>query len=332
MKTFLFIGLLAISSIILNAQKDSRLVWPQEPDEARIEYISAFRTASDVGIKKGFFAKLSDFVLGRDDLVLNSPFGLHVAGDRIFTTDISSKAVYVFDKDENEVLTLSGSEKEHFAYPVGVVSDSKGNIYVSDSVRAKIYVFQKNGDFDYTIENIRIKRPIGIAISPNEERLYIVDAIASQVHVMSLDGKFLFSIGSYGNKESEFNRPTYIDVGKDGKLYITDSMNHRVQILDKDGKFIYSFGHIGQQIGSFTNPRGIAIDSDENIYVSDTLYNAIQIFNPKGELLMVFGNYGKRSGEFNLPINIAISKNNTIYISDTGNRKVQMFQRLNVSR
>ncbi len=332
MKIFLYLVLLFITISNLNAKESSRLVWPQDPDPARIEYLSSITTAADLSIKKGFFSKLSDFVFGNDDLVLSAPFGVYVNGNRVYTTDIAAGKVYIFDTDENKVITLEGSKKENFLYPVDVVSDDKGNIYVSDSVRSKIYVFKKDGDFDHIIANKIIQRPIGISLSPDNKRLYVVDALASQIHVMSPDGKLLFSIGHKGTGEAEFNRPTYIDIGKDGKLYITDSMNHRVQILDKDGKYIFSFGHIGQQIGSFSNPRGIAIDSDENIYVSDTLYNAIQIFNQKGELLMVFGNYGNKKGEFALPEDISISKDNKIYISDTNNRRVQIFQRLDIPK
>lgn len=331
MKLIIYISIFFISTSTFAAKDTSRLVWPQEPDPAHIEYMSSLKKPSDIGIEKSFFAKLSDFVFGEEDLYLGAPFGVHVDGNRVYTTDIRAKKVYVFDKDENEVLSLEGSKKERFMYPVGVVTDSKGKIYVSDSVQAKIYVFQKDGDFDYIIENIRIKRPVGIAISPDDKRLYVVDPVSSQIHVLSLAGKFMFSIGSFGNKKGEFNKPTYMKVGKDGKIYVTDSMNHRIQILDKDGKYIHSFGHIGQKIGSFSNPRAIAIDSDENIYVSDTLFNVIQIFNSQGKLLLVFGNYGNRKGEFNLPINIAISKKNKIYISDTSNGRIQIFQRLDVA-
>lgn len=332
MKLFLWISFSLILLNNLNAEENSRLVWPQEPDLARIEYISYFSTAKELGIKKGFFAKLNDFVFGKEDMSLSTPFGLYVSGNRIYTTDVSARKVYIFDKEDNEVITLEGSNKEAFSYPVGVVIDKKENIYVSDSIQSKIYVFKKNGDFDHIVENVRIKRPVGIAISSDDKRLYIVDAIASQIHVTTLDGKFLFSIGNFGKEELEFNRPTYIDIGNDDNIYITDSMNHRVQILDRDGKYINSFGHIGQEIGSFANPRGISVDSDGNIYVSDTLFNAIQIFNNKGQLLMAFGGYGSRRGEFSLPINISISKNDTIYISDTNNKRVQIFKRLNVSQ
>lgn len=332
MKIFLYISFFLILTNTLQAKQNSKLVWPKAPDEAHIEYVSSISKANDLGIEKSFFAKLKNFIFGEEDFSLSAPFGIHVAGDRVYTTDIIAKKVYIFDKNENEVLWLEGSKKENFLYPVDVISDSRGNVYVSDSVRAKIYVFKKDGDFIYAIKDKRIQRPVGIALSPDEKELYIVDTLSSKIHVANLNGKILTSIGKFGKGNGEFNRPTYIDVGKDGKLYITDSMNHRVQILEGDGKYVHSFGKLGQKIGSFANPRGIALDNDGNIYVNDTLFNTIQIFNQKGELLMLFGKYGFKNGEFALPIDISISQDNKIYISDTNNKRFQIFKRLEVSK
>lgn len=332
MKIFLILSLFLLATNILYAKKSEKLVWPHKPDQARIEFVSSIKNPDDLGIKKGFFAKLGDFFFGEEKVYLSAPFGIHVSGDRVFTGDISSKKVYVFDRKENEVIWLEGSKNERFLYPVDIVTDDKSNIYVSDSVQAKIYVFEKDGDFKYIIENKKIKRPVGIAINQKDKKLYVVDALSSQIHVMSLEGKLLSSIGQHGNGEVGFNRPTYIDIGANGNLYISDSMNHRIVILDKDGTYLHSFGQLGQKVGSFSNPRGISLDSDENIYVSDTLFNTIQIFNKKGEFLMLFGNYGPRDGEFALPIDIDISKNNEIYISDTNNRRFQIFKRLNISK
>jgi DNA-binding beta-propeller fold protein YncE len=328
MSKFLYILFFLISIDSLNAKEVQKLVWPSPPDEAKIEYLSSVRSPEEFGIEKGFFSRAFDFLFDVGETSLSAPFGLHSDKGRLYITDISSKSIYIFDKKEDETITVEGSDDENFLYPIDVVTDVDGNIFVSDSVRAKIYVFEKDGDFSYSISNRVIQRPIGIAISKDNKKLYVVDSVASKIHILTPKGKFIKSVGKKGFNDGEFNRPTFIDIGKDGKIYVTDSMNHRVQILDSDGKFINKFGHIGQEIGSFGSPRGISLDSYENIYVSDTMYNTIQIFNNSGELLMVFGNYGNNKGEFALAEDISITDDNTIYISDTNNRRVQVFKLL----
>lgn len=310
----------------LYAESKSKLAWPPPPDEARIEYVASVTNSKDLGIKKSFFSKAINFLFGEDELPLSAPFGIHSDKERVYVTDIVHKSLLIFDKKENEMLTIEGSKKEKFLYPIDVVTDSNGNIYISDSVRVKIYVFKKNGNFSHTIAPKILQRPVGLAISPDGQKLYIVDSLSSQIHVTTLNGEFIGSIGKNGLGEGEFNRPTFMDVGGDGKLYVTDSMNHRVQILDKDGKFIRKFGQLGDEIGCFTSPRGISIDSDNNIYVSDTMFNNMQIFNQNGELLMVLGNYGNKKGQFSLPEDISITSDNTIYVADTNNKRVQAFR------
>ena len=267
-------------------------------------------------------------MFGEEDPVISSPFGIHTDKRRVYITDVSSKVLYIFDKEKGKQIIIKGSDNETFLYPIDVVTDSKGNIFVSDSVGSKIYVFEDDGDYKYTIKPQVLQRPVGIAINSDMDRLYIVDAIASKIHVTTLKGKFIKSIGAKGFEAGQFNRPTFIDIAADGKLYISDSMNHRIQILDSEGTYIHSFGKLSQNIGGFGNPRGIALDSDDNIYVSDTMYNTIQIFNKNGELLMVFGGYGSRKGEFSLPEDISITSDNDIYIADTNNKRLQLFKLL----
>ncbi len=326
-----YILIILISFNISNAKNIEhieKLVWPPAPDEARIEYVSSVRKSDDLGIEKGFFSKIYDFIFGEEDSVLSAPFGIYADKNRVFVTDIASKSLYIFDKEEDELIVIEGSDDEKFAYPIDVVSDHKGRIYVSDSVRAKIYVFDEDGDYSHEIALGVLKRPVGIAISADSKSLYIVDAISCQIHVTTLNGKFLKSIGKRGDGEVEFNKPTYIDVAKDGNIYISDSMNHRVHILDKEGNFVRTFGKLSKNIGGFVSPRGISLDSDDNVYVTDTMFNSVQIFNKYGEVLMKFGSYGRGKGEFALVEDVSITQGNMIYIADVNNKCIKIFKRL----
>ncbi|MDQ1339357.1 MAG: hypothetical protein QG567_509, partial [Campylobacterota bacterium] len=178
MNKFLYILIFMLGSSYLYAVNTPKLVWPPPPDEAKIEYVSSVRDSKDLGIKKSFFSRAVNFLFGEDEIPLSAPFGMHSDKERVYVTDIVHKELYVFDKKENEILTIEGSKKEKFLYPIDVVTDSTGNIYVSDSVRVKIYVFKKNGNFSHTIAPKVLQRPVGIAISPDDKKLYIVDSVS----------------------------------------------------------------------------------------------------------------------------------------------------------
>ena len=327
-KQILFALLLIFCSLQAKEIKETqRLVWPPAPSEAKIEYAFSFTKQEDLKIEKGFFTKIWEFFAGSDDRALMKPFGMHTHGKRIYVTDIGARALFVFDRKKKKMEIIEGAKEQRFVSPVDVDTDSKGNIYVSDSVLGAVYVFDDDGDFIRKID-AQIQRPTGIAVSEKLDRLYVVDVLASRIHIYSLKGKYVKSIGKHGIGDAEFNRPTYLTIGQNGDLYVADSMNNRVQILDSEGGFIRKFGQTGNSMGDMPSPRGIALDRDENIFVVDTLFNAIQIFNKNGELLLTLGSYGNQKGEFAIPEDITISDENDIYIADSYNMRVQALKEL----
>ena len=63
-----------------------------------------------------------------------------------------------------------------------MAADKEENIYVSDSVLRRVYVFNKNGNFLREIgSDNMMQRPTGIAIDRVSETLYVVDTIASKI-------------------------------------------------------------------------------------------------------------------------------------------------------
>lgn len=324
-----FIPLLFAVSLFASDSNDT-LVWPSPPDEPRIMFDKFVSKAEDLKIKKGFFTKVLDFLLGREEKVLANPFGLHVSSDgRLFVADAGNAALFIFDAAGNEMNVIEGGENEKLAYPVDVVTDANGSIYLSDSVLGMVFKYDKNFKLVYTFgEKQKFSRPTGIAVDNERRLLYVVDTLDNKINVFSLDGEWIREIGRQGRGKGEFNRPTFVAIGKNGNIHVADSMNQRVQILDVNGSFLRSFGQMGSEIGSFASPRGIALDDEENIYVTDTLFNVVQIFNQKGELLLVFGGFGQDRGQFSIPKDIAIDKRGNIFIADSYNMRVQVLKRI----
>ncbi len=59
----------------------------------------------------------------------------------------------------------------------------------------------------------------------------------AQVHKYTPDGKYMFSWGTCGIGEGEFNLPHNIHCDADGWLYVADRENHRIQVFDGNGKY-----------------------------------------------------------------------------------------------
>ncbi len=305
-----------------------RLVWPPPPWEPKVEFLYSITTPDDMQIKKGFFRRAWEFVAGETREGVIKPFGVFADDNgRLYVTDTADQSVHVFDPKDGKYFVIEGiNKKQRLTSPIDVTTDKEGNIYVSDSVRRRVYVFNDKGKFLREIGNDNLmQRPTGIAIDREPGALYVVDTLASKILVYGLDGKYIKSIGEYGDGNGQFNRPTFLAVGRDGNVYIADTMNTRVQTIDKEGKFVGKFGKRGNAAGELANPRGIALDSEGHIYITDTLFEAVSLFDKSGQALLVFGRQGTNLGEFALPAGISIS-NDKIYVADSYNMRIQVFR------
>lgn len=310
-----------------------RLVWPPPPSEPKIEFLYSISGPGDLEIKKGFFRRLWEVVAGESREGLTKPFGVF-ADDRgkLFVADTADQSVHVFDQRDERYFVIENANKHHFASPIAVAVDGEGRIYVSDSVARRVYVFNEKGDYLSEIgEDSQMERPTGMAIDKVAGTLYVVDTVGCKVLVYKLDGRYIGSFGGPGPDEGQFNRPTFIAIGRDGNLYITDTLNVRVQIIDRDGKFVSQFGKRGDGTGDLANPRGIAVDADGNVYITDTVFEAVQIFDKSGQLLLVFGRRGTGNGEFSLPAGISTA-DDRIYVADSYNSRVQVFKYLKAGK
>ena len=320
--------LLLFFAILLayGAQSPGVPVWPQPPQKPRIAYVKSITKAEDLGIKKGFFARLWDFVAGREERKLLKPFGIHHDGERLYVTDPGLKALVIFDKKRGRADFVGRSEALDFIMPVDVVTDEKGNIYVTDSMRAVVFKLDAKGKLLKKFGHHFLKRPTGIVYDRAAKRLIVVDTVAGNLKVFSTDGVYLDKKGRPGRGEGEFNRPTFAAADSDRFVYVSDSMNFRIQILDHNLSFVKAFGKLGTVAGTFGSPRGVAVDAKKRVYVTDTLFNNVQIFDQNGSVLLAFGSYGTGPGEFVIPEDITITKDATIYITDSYNMRVQVFR------
>lgn len=304
-------------------------VWPLPPERPRVQLIQTVITPQDLGVKKGFFARLWESIVGEDTMErIQSPHGVVADGDgKVYVADWGAGCIHVFDWKKKDYEVFSKTRIGPLLSPIGLALDADGILYASDSAKRRIFVFKKTKNIQ-VIGDDTLVRPTGIAVNKSEKLLYVVDTGGHRVDVFGLDGGKRFSFGSHGPREGEFNYPTHVAVDARGDVYVMDSLNFRVQIFDKNGKFLAQFGGNGTGIRDFMKPKGIAVDSEGHIWISDSLRNSIQVFDRSGKLLLVFGKLGIEPGQFNLPAGLFIDKNDRLLVADSYNYRVQMFQYL----
>ncbi len=304
-------------------------VWPLPPEQPRVQHLLSFVTPQDMGARKGFFARLWEFIAGEDTVDrIRSPHGVVSDGaGRIYVADWGAGTVHLFHFAKKKYDVFRRTKLGPLVSPIGLALDGEGLLYVSDSALRRVFVFSGTKNRQ-VIGDDTLLRPTGVAVDGREKRLYVVDTAGHRVAVFSLDGRPLFSFGSRGSGEGELNYPTHIALDRNGDVYVMDSLNFRVQIFDRDGKYLSQFGGNGTGIGDFVKPKGIAVDGEGHVWVADSLRNSIQVFDRQGRLLLIFGRSGGEAGQFMVPAGITVDSADRLYVADSYNYRVQAFQYL----
>ncbi|MGH9909754.1 MAG: Ig-like domain-containing protein, partial [Nitrososphaerales archaeon] len=189
-----------------------------------------------------------------------------------------------------------------FNSPSGVIVDSSGNVYVSDTLNHRIQKFDSSGNFitkwgSFGSGDGQFNQPEGTTVD-SSDNVYVADQNNNRIQKFDSNGGFLAKWGSHCSVstgfecvdpdgsgplalgDGQFNAPRGISIDSSGNIFILDSLNHRIQKFDSSGNFITKLGSLGLDNGQFSSPRGIAVDSSGNVYVADTQNHRIQKFAP----------------------------------------------------
>ena len=216
-----------------------------------------------------------------------------------------------------------------FSKPFGVTARD-GRIYVSDTVKRQVTVFdKKNAEYTElgTESPGELFKPMGLDVD-NAGNLYVCDALMKHVVVFDSEGKYLRTIG----ERKLFSRPAGLTVNPEGtKVFVVDTGGvnsewHRIVVFDaQNGDFLYNISQRGNEDGSLNLPREATIATDGHLYVVDGGNFRIQVFTQQGEFVKTFGEIGRRGGQFSRPKGIGSDKDGNIYVADAAFGNFQIF-------
>jgi sugar lactone lactonase YvrE len=322
--------LTACASPVLLSELGSReRVWPEPPDQPRIEFVMAFSTLADLGVSDSVWRRFANFLAGSKVNKMVRPMSVAVgAGENmIFVADPDIHCVHQYDLVKGGYRCLTVRNGANLLSPMGLAIDDEGRLFVSDSQQGIIYTLEPGGKWLKPLPlNVELQRPTGLFWDAESDNLIIVDTGLQSITNVTRDGTMVRKIGGRGSAAGRLNFPTYTWKDSNGDLLVSDTLNFRIQRFDDEGEFLSSFGVVGDSAGDFGRPKGVAVDTWGHIYVVDGLFHSIQIFDASGQLLLAIGGQGHEAGEFWLPNGIFITASNTIFIADSYNRRVQVMR------
>lgn len=245
-------------------------------------------------------------------------------------------------------------------YPVGVLVDNAGNLYIADGQIEKVdaqgrltavmgSAWGAVGDGGSALA-AQLAAPVGVALDAAGD-IYLSDAAARLIRKIDANG-IITTVAGDGEQgfdaddvpaiAAPLNGPRGIAIDSAGNLYIADADNHRVRRVGVDG-VMHTVAGTGTQgfagdgeaasAAQLSEPSGVALDSVGNLYIADTGNNRIRKVTPSGVITTIAGNgsaaYAGDGGpavaaSLSAPIGVAENASGNIYIADTGNHSVRM--------
>jgi sugar lactone lactonase YvrE len=237
----------------------------------------------------------------------------------------SSGNVYVADTSNNAirkispagaVMTLAGlagtygsadgmGSAARFNNPLGVATDSSGNVYVADesnhtirkispagAVTTLAGLAESLGSADGTGSAARFGFPNGVA-ADSSGNVYVADYFNHTIRKITPAGAVTTLAGlaeTYGRADgtgsvARFFYPKGVSADLSGNVYVADTSNHTIRKITPAGVVTTLAGLAGssgsadgtESAARFNGPRGVATDSSGNVYVADTNNNTIRI-------------------------------------------------------
>lgn len=309
-------------------EHNAELIWPPPPSAQRLTFVTSFSGAKDLGIRKRFLQQLRALVGGQRQERLERPMAVVESADnRIFVADPGVRGVHLFDLNRSKYRLVLRENDEAFPSPVGLAAGPSGEVYVTDSQLAALYIIEPHDSHARKMPlDALLAQPTGVAVDGPSGRIYLVDTGSHEVKIFASDGALLRRIGGRGTEAGQFNFPTMVWISAEGEVLVSDSLNFRTQVFDIDGQFLRQFGSVGDRAGFQPQSKGIATDSHGHVYVVDSMLHAVQIFDSGGRFLFRLGLLGDGVGEFWLPTGIFIGERDTIYVADSYNARIQVFR------
>ncbi|MBK5273640.1 MAG: SMP-30/gluconolactonase/LRE family protein [Desulfuromonadales bacterium] len=298
--------------------------FPPPPDEPHVQFLMGINDSTDI---EGKSSKFSMVLTGSEQSGLikkiGKPYGMAARNGKLYICSVSGSQVIVIDFAKKTYDFLKGNVRGpgQLRSPIGVALDKEGNLYVADTARNDIVVYDAEGNYLKSMgktSSTEEKKSTTVGVAVYGDLVYVLDGRGSEIRVLDrTSGEQLRTVGSLRTEADPQNAvafPTSMTVDPQGFIYVSSLAKSNVMKFDSDGHLIFQFGGATDTPGGFSRPKGIAVDDDGWIYVADAGFSNVQIFmNDRKGMLGVFGTPGLPAGSLNLPTGIAVSKDNLPY-------------------
>jgi YD repeat-containing protein len=280
----------------------------------------------------------------------------------VYVGDVGNDRVLELSKSGDYVTQFCGEGELSLSSPMGIVLDSAGDLWVTDSERNQVqewltgsFLFSGSRLGSFGTGSGQFSHPADVA-PDGKGNLWVLDRGNSRLEKFNEKGEYLTAAGSQGTGGGKLSSPAGLAIDPSGNLWVADTANNRVEEFNEKGEFVLTFGRevnktkveaggayaekflctaasgnvcqagvVGSSEGQMNAPQGIAATSGGNLWVADTGNNRLKKFGPTGSLINTISSEGSEAGKVKEPAAIAIAPDGSVWVADTGNNRVEQW-------
>jgi streptogramin lyase len=309
---------------VCSYQADTPIFFPPAPDEPHIQYLTGINSSDNIGAAKKQ-SGVSLFLSGKEapDIIkkIGKAYGIVAHKGKLYVAEGMNGRIDIIDPVHGTFESPVGLNipKGALKYPVNLTVDPDDFLYVADTARREIVVYDAAGNYFAAFPNNYAPKSKIVDVKYYNGKLFALDLGTSMIRVLDpKTGAQITTLGYIEKPDQSVRLPDNLAIDSTGNLYVANIGNNRVIKYDQDGNYLGTFGGSGDTVGTFAKPKGVAVSPEGYIFVVDGGTNVVQLFDDKFHPLTYFGWPGLAKGSLNGPAGITLS-------TDKGN--VEYFQK-----
>lgn len=254
------------------------------------------------------------------EAALAEPQGLTIFSNSLFISEAGGQRVRRVQNDT--ITTFAGTGVAQFSgdngpatnanvsRPVGLATDTQGNLYIADSF------------------NRRVRK-----VTPNGIITTIAGSGTPDIDGFSGDG----GLATF----ARLSRVSAVAVDSIGRVFIADTQNHRIRMINTNGIIITIVGTGNSGFNGdggpgtqaeINSPQGLAVDNQGNLFITDTGNQRIRLFNLNTGIIQTVAGTGLNQLDveegnaldvsLNNPQGLDITPTGTVLIADRSNHRI----------
>ena len=202
------------------------------------------------------------FLNGDSDIVELSDGNIAVSYD-------GHKSIKVYTPHGELVKEFGSDELE---YPTGLAVNNKGQLFVVDTEKRKVFVYSEDGEFQYFFgpresDLGEFECPVNICIG-QDGLVYVGEHDRSCVLVFQQDGQFIQEFG-----KDVLESLSGVATTEDGHIVVASDHANKLFIFTPSGECVHEVKDVG-----LSRPFSVVVDKNGFIFVADHLNNRIVMF------------------------------------------------------